>query len=151
VAGAVQFVEPQAGGGYTRKSVGDKSFGSPRLVPRKVVTCQQDTLQRRMIRIHTGVNIRDDSAAAHSKLSLGLRYMNDSGRRLIRIAIPYHCAEVIYQRIVCQRRRCRRHRVQPADQAERLVQLRIYDSRQGSQNRQQHIRIEQRSHKEYLA
>ena len=47
--------------------------------------------QRRMIGIHSRVDVRDDAFAGHPELTLGLRNLNDPRCRLIDVAVPHHC------------------------------------------------------------
>jgi len=69
---------------------------------------EEQSLERRMIGVHSGIDVRDDSASRNIKSAVGLSQTNNLRGGLIHIAVGHRVAVVIYRRGVPQALRRRR-------------------------------------------
>ena len=96
-----------------------------------------------MVGIDSRVDVRDDAAAREMELLLGSREGNHLGGRLIDVARPHGAAVILNRSGVDQRRRRIGGGGATGNDGDDLIELGIHDARQGADDREQQIRVEQ--------
>jgi len=106
-------------------------LGAIGLIAGEVVTREKNGLQRGMIRIDAGVNVRDDADAGNLKSVLRLGNTDDLGGGLIGVTVPNLTAEVRDGSCVGETARDSGERVYAADERNELVELDMKNARRG--------------------